>query len=327
MLDFDDLKHFQSEYFWTHKFKKRRNITIRKGSMKTVRQFLSEVIHPITIKEIILHSPLRNLDWLHPFKRLESIHFFKITISNKMIEKLHNLTQLKHISSQYCKFNYKVLLVILSTESIKSVFIKNSGDLELTNCLDMRSIPNNPKRQLEVMNITYRTSIRTVYFPTSVNVFPNLKHVSLDNNSIEEIWHLNSPKLEYLSLKNNNLNSFFLSNLTNLHKLYLNENNLTNFRFEMLLSKLSKLKVLSLHCNNLTSIPKMAKFPRLNHLNLSKNEIKSLEKQVLTQLPLLRYLHLEDNKIEMIDINFVPKNSLTVFLNNNPFKLHFQNPN
>ncbi|RNA35432.1 Chaoptin [Brachionus plicatilis] len=147
---------------------------------------------------------------------------------------------------------------------------------------------------------------------------PNLSHLDLNGNYIEQFECEENTNLKILSLTGNRittLGNHTFKNLTNLQKLYLNENNVTNMSMDTF-CHLNRLSVLSLSSNP------------IGYLNLSC--LGSLEQLVLSNTSLfgqlaqnqmpdalnLTHLDLSLNQIEGIDFGDFSKLNI-LYLNGN----------
>ncbi|XP_077189822.1 podocan isoform X2 [Paroedura picta] len=179
---------------------------------------------------------------------------------------------------------------------------------------------------------------------------PNLRSVYLHNNKLEdsglpesmfngssnvEVLIMSSNFLKYvpknlpqalykLHLKNNKLEKIpkgAFSELSGLRELYLQNNKLTNEGMDNeTFWKLSSLEYLDLSSNNLSLIP--SGLPRnIVLLHLEKNAIKTIGKDVLTQIKNMEYLLLHNNKLKANGIDPLAFHGLkklhTVHLYNN----------
>uniref|UniRef100_A0A8C5R9W4 Podocan n=1 Tax=Leptobrachium leishanense TaxID=445787 RepID=A0A8C5R9W4_9ANUR len=128
----------------------------------------------------------------------------------------------------------------------------------------------------------------------------NVEILILSSNFLKYVPKNLPPALNKLHLRNNKLEKIpveAFSNLSDLRELYLQNNLLTNEGMSNeTFGKLARLEYLDLSSNNLMHIP--GGLPRnIVILHLEKNNIRSISKDVLTQIRNLEYLLLHNNKL------------------------------
>ena len=149
-----------------------------------------------------------------------------------------------------------------------------------------------------------------------------IKFFHLQNNQISKIENLVSlPNLHFLDLSSNKMTEINnLPSVTNLRVLVLSRNQLTSIKN---LDSFQNLEVLDLHdnkivgsglCNVLDFSQCFKKLKNLRVLNLSNNEIKSVE--INCSMTNLRELNLRQNKIVDIKIGQMNGSSIQISLEN-----------
>lgn len=129
-----------------------------------------------------------------------------------------------------------------------------------------------------------------------------IRYLVLVNNNIRFIEKESMPKtLRFLHLGRNNLTTLnnTLRNIENMDVLFLNENNLTTLDGELPI-KSANFKSLIAHHNKLDSLTQdLTKFPYLDAMYVSDNEIKSLG-NVFQNASYIQTLSAHNNKIEYL---------------------------
>lgn len=137
--------------------------------------------------------------------------------------------------------------------------------------------------------------------PKSLKKFENLIEVELDGCHIFSLDSINRlPHLEKISLERNNISEIKESELSHpkLEKLELNDNEITNVAETALLTA-PKLKHLDLSRNKISTLPKNVFRIDLQTIELQENDIEDIEDLFNHHLALLR-LNLFGNKIKKI---------------------------
>ena len=164
----------------------------------------------------------------------------------------------------------------------------------------------------------------------------SLKELSVIENQISTLATLSTiPTLETLNINNNPLRSFDLPEMPNLTKLkasncmiddfsglinclslkelYISYNNITELNK---MPKMSKLRVLDLRYNKLTSFDSFPELPALWFLIMSNNQLSSLNG--INKFSRLQKLEINDNKIQSFAELKELDNLITVIVSNNP---------
>ena len=234
------------------------------------------------LEELILtgNDQINSLEFLtrYPLKKLRRLQLNHFNLSQINLEKLfRNMTKLEIVSLRSCQLT------------------------------DLPRLVNLQSLDLENNQITHSISLSTPY--VSLN---------LARNAIQSIVLEANNKLERLNLSRNHLREFHINQQSNEHlkELDLSYNSLSMFHFEHLNDELmhlnlnfnllfsiylnsipSKLVVLSLTHNLIKDIQFPTKISSaLSSLDLSFNQIKSLEKNLLVEQ--LNSFNLEENPLE-----------------------------
>ena len=130
-------------------------------------------------------------------------------------------------------------------------------------------------------------------------------------NEITDISGLKNTIFSRISLYNNKITDVSaLSTMTNLQNVDLSNNEITNF------SSLPKtITTLMLFNNKVSDISYLKNFSNLNYLHLSGNEITDVS--ILNELKHLRYVSLDNNKIEALELKDLEELTSIYFSNNN----------
>jgi len=152
----------------------------------------------------------------------------------------------------------------------------------------------------------------------TLGALPNLITVSLQRNKLSTLADV-SPctALQLLQLDYNNINTLERFRAPSLFALTLSHNRLYSLE-GVTPGDFSKLEVLDLSYNNLTSLKGIAAFPNLRHLNLSHNSLSSIDGiQVLTKLETLDLGFNKLNDIEELKLlQKLPKLTTLIVMRN-----------
>uniref|UniRef100_A0A1B0FBC2 Uncharacterized protein n=1 Tax=Glossina morsitans morsitans TaxID=37546 RepID=A0A1B0FBC2_GLOMM len=174
--------------------------------------------------------------------------------------------------------------------------------------------------------------LRQVGFLQNGN-FNRLLHLNLSHNAIEtldEMQFLNDSDLNQLDLSYNRLmeiNEGSFNGLQNLELLNIGNNFLQRISVNGL-QMLFSLESLQLNNNNLTQVP-VGTFNTdvrsLRNINLSHNQLSSIDATLFSNMPNLRFLDLSGNRLQQNEFivslaNIMKHNSLTLNLSGNQFR-------
>lgn len=133
-----------------------------------------------------------------------------------------------------------------------------------------------------------------------------LKKIQLSFNELKDFPTIYSPNLKELNLVGNNLSEINLHRISpNIRKLYLADNQINNLQFYSdIFFEESNLRVLDLSNNLLKNYPyALHKFPYLEILNLSENNISKFDNEIAIPLESLKSLNISTNFFSLSDIN------------------------
>ncbi|XP_011692643.1 PREDICTED: leucine-rich repeat and immunoglobulin-like domain-containing nogo receptor-interacting protein 1 isoform X2 [Wasmannia auropunctata] len=165
--------------------------------------------------------------------------------------------------------------------------------------MEWTNIPTNLKTDIQVLDATWNR-IRELK-NNSLDPYTNLAYIYLGDNfisTIEEGAFANQKYLEVLELSTNGCDTLpkSLFQLPYLRTLYLSGNRLTDSVFNVEVT--SPLRLLQLTDNRLTQLPRIGLQPSLTTLNVSKNQITSINAEDLAQFCSLNVLDLSGNAIK-----------------------------
>uniref|UniRef100_A0A4W3HYD1 Uncharacterized protein n=1 Tax=Callorhinchus milii TaxID=7868 RepID=A0A4W3HYD1_CALMI len=129
-----------------------------------------------------------------------------------------------------------------------------------------------------------------------------LTRLYMDQNHLHSIPTDLPPTLEELMLNSNNISqmsAYVLAKCTSLKSISLNNNNITDESIPEAFLHMVRLEHLDLGKNALTSIPKQLPHS-LKILLLQENNLTSIRKNVLWNMSKLEEIHLEHNKISVV---------------------------
>jgi len=285
----------------------------------------------VNLKYILLQE--NKLQYFHPdtFLRLPNLQFLYLSNNYglQIPTERHfiNSLSLKHLGLSFCK--------------IRSVSVKtfaNVSELELLDLsynylmtLDINILKVLPN--LSVLNLT-RNEIREI-IPGTFEMVSHLKDLDLSHNRIEHLEFdvfYGLVNLKYIYLQGNKLQYLHpdtFVGLPNLQKLYLFKNyglqvpndrqlfdslslkhlglsgcNISSVSIETF-ANVRELEWLDLSYNYLRSldINILSELPNLSHLNLKRNEITEIKPGTCDKISILEYLYLENNIIEHLEID------------------------
>jgi len=181
----------------------------------------------------------------------------------------------------------------------------NSTSIELFN-LEILDISFNMFKIIEASNFTYKTS---------------LQKLSVANNLIKQIKHLEFDNLIYLEISFNKLstiNETTFSSLVNLIELYLSNNLIDSIEMNSF-NNLTKLSTLDLSFNQLSYLDSnlFKKSPQLQKLYVQNNNLKMFS---FIHLNNLFILDLSNNKLTNIEVEVISNNLNILRLSNNKLR-------
>ena len=156
---------------------------------------------------------------------------------------------------------------------------------------------------LSSIDLSHNTNLQQLYLNgnkiSSIDLSHNPKLIDLNvyNNKLNSINVSNMPDLKFLLLSLNNLTSVDLSNNTKLEHVYLSGNQLSTLKLPTSADNLSRL---DLNKNNLGNNIDVSKYPNLNYLIVSANNMSNLDISKNTNL---EYLYASSNSISNIDLS------------------------
>ena len=156
---------------------------------------------------------------------------------------------------------------------------------------------------LSSIDLSHNTNLQQLYLNgnkiSSIDLSHNPKLIDLNvyNNKLNSINVSNMPDLKFLLLSLNNLTSVDLSNNTKLEHVYLSGNQLSTLKLPTSADNLSRL---DLNKNNLGNNIDVSKYPNLNYLIVSANNMSNLDVSKNTNL---EYLYASSNSISNIDLS------------------------
>ncbi|XP_071945582.1 uncharacterized protein [Antedon mediterranea] len=210
--------------------------------------------------------------------------------------------------------------LFLSSNNIKSIEDTVFNNLEELQTLDLSgnklsTLSSNVFSELVKLRELYLSSNCLIQVPAFLDTMPILTELDLSKNMIS-LFPRNTlsklTKLKILELSSNNI-SFIernaLYNMSFLEELYLDNNTITSLQPNILwgnqeeMSDLQALTIFDIHNNNITEILKdfMRHLPAIETLNLSGNQIQSIEPASFSAMNNLRSLLLRQNQLNYFD--------------------------
>lgn len=256
-----------------------------------------------------------------------NLEFKNYTISNNLIEKLHNVRNLRSLEFKDCSFNeiFDEFYSISKLEVIKFIncpiriikpgtsALSNLHTFVIDNSLitslpdDIGFLPN-----LSILSLPNNHNLTTL--PNSLNNSP-LKHLNISYSSITTIPNINMPMVEELFLTGINLGNNFVTILLSfpsIKKVRLDSNNISEIPEEFF--NFVHLEVLNLNNNKLTFLPSFSTLTNLKNLDLNNNKLRSI-----SSLPEnLTMLVISNNKLR--SISSLPENLRVIDFSNNQLR-------
>jgi len=222
------------------------------------------------------------------FENLNSLNIIEYTFTQKSIDRITSLTNLKELTFSYCGFDEKVTIEKISNlKNLEKLHILGTTD----HCIDDVNLFSSYYCPLTVI-------------PNSIFSLSGLKELSITEQSesnitielpsLEDINKLTN--LELLDLHGNSI-SIIPSSIGDLNKLInLNLNNCAIKSLPDSISNLKSLKAIKMSENKLSTIPQvLSKISSLEEINLSYNEIDDEIPESLNDLPNLKRFEIQGN--------------------------------
>ncbi len=174
--------------------------------------------------------------------------------------------------------------------------------------------------QLTYLNLA-KNKIKALTVFTQEDLFPNLKWLDVSNNKITDMPAFKLPKLEYLDISYNKLDR--------INDLWAGHANIRVFKsvdnkFKALsqFKAMPKLEQLYLANNMITALTGWDGMPALKKLHLRRNKVEKIDEELIP-LESLEYINLRGNKIanmETLERIYKNPNCLDINVLNNPIE-------
>ena len=265
----------------------------------------------------IKHEPIDNSDFKKNYPNYRTLK--KIDLSYKDLKKIPselsvmNSLEAINLGGNYLTdFPYELLKLPklerldLEGNQIESVDFKNKVENRTLRVLILNDNPIqtiaafNQLLVLEELELS-RNKLKFVHVSNR-----QLKKIRLSFNELKDFPSIYSPNLKELNLVGNNLSEINLHRISpSVQKLYLAGNQINNLQFYSdIFFEESNLKVLDLSNNLLKNYPyALHKFPYLEMLNLSENNISKFDNDIAVPLESLKSFHISTNFFSISDIN------------------------
>ncbi|XP_061486453.1 podocan isoform X1 [Rhineura floridana] len=256
---------------------------------------------PIDVPETTSHLSLQNNQIEEIFPE-ELARLYRLETLNLQNNRLTSKGLPEEVFDQLENLNYLYLAnnqLMVAPKFLPRTLI--SADFAANNLTKIYELTFGQKPNLRSVYL-HNNKLEDAGLPESMfNGSDNVEVLIMSSNFLKYVPRNLPPALYKLHLKNNKLEKIpkgAFSELSGLRELYLQNNKLTNEGMDNeTFWKLSSLEYLDLSSNNLSQIP--SGLPRnIVLLHLEKNAIKSIGRDVLTQIRNLEYLLLHNNKLK-----------------------------
>ncbi|XP_044286411.1 podocan isoform X2 [Varanus komodoensis] len=258
-------------------------------------------VFPIDVPEMTSHLSLQNNQIEEIFPE-ELARLYRLETLNLQNNRLTSKGLPEEVFDQLENLNYLYLAnnqLTVAPKFLPRALI--SADFAANNLTKIYDLTFGQKPNLRSVYL-HNNKLEDAGLPENMfNGSDNVEVLIMSSNFLKNVPKNLPPALYKLHLKNNKLEKIpkgAFSELSGLRELYLQNNKLTNEGMDNeTFWKLSSLEYLDLSSNNLSQIP--SGLPRnIVLLHLEKNAIKSIGKDVLTQIKNLEYLLLHNNKLK-----------------------------
>ncbi|XP_043484467.1 leucine-rich repeat-containing G-protein coupled receptor 5-like [Leptopilina heterotoma] len=207
---------------------------------------------------------------------------------------------------------------LLNAESatLESLFLSNNGikKLIISSKMHLENVTTLILNNNDIQEIS--TEVNGVLLEENFNWLPqSLKYLNIANNKLKNLIIINKTELFEVNAQWNELNTLTLENLPNLENLYIREKSLN----QISIKNLPKLKDLTLELLNSERIllSNISDLPSLEELHLNCNNLLYFDGQIITHMPSLRTLVIENGSLTNIPRIQDGKNLINLLLSRN----------
>eukprot|EP00817_Percolomonadidae_sp_ATCC50343_P006469 CAMPEP_0117419046 /NCGR_PEP_ID=MMETSP0758-20121206/704_1 /TAXON_ID=63605 /ORGANISM="Percolomonas cosmopolitus, Strain AE-1 (ATCC 50343)" /LENGTH=1291 /DNA_ID=CAMNT_0005199911 /DNA_START=513 /DNA_END=4388 /DNA_ORIENTATION=- len=247
------------------------------------------------------NNKIKNLKEIHHLKKLPKLIILDLSGNELCLEKNYRL---------YCIYNLRKLKVldgisIDSTEISKAksefsgkvtVDVLNEKIGALTNFRDVMELDLSSSGIKSISNLDGFTQLRDLNLEQ--NLVSNIS--GLENLTSLVILRLSSNRIDASHPSKNHSFGKYINKFTKLEILTLDSNHISSIA-SLQLYKLPNLRVLSLRSNEINKIEGLDGLYHLQELLLDKNKIRSIDDKAFSGCPNLRLLHIEENSLRTLD--------------------------
>ncbi|XP_061197747.1 toll-like receptor 4 [Saccostrea echinata] len=303
------------------------NISMNDQILSEYYAFLPRTLRTLSLRANELTTfPMTYVQRLHNLTELDlshNIHFRHLEVQDV------NLTlPLKNLSLAFTGFFWKKLF----TNNRNSCVLPELAYLNLSHTfvnVSTIAVANNCLQNLQYL-IVKHCIFEDGLYNNSFKYLSNLKNLSLSETfNIYQVPVMSMP-LEHLDMNDlkftfseNNNTMYMFSNLMRLKHLEIRKLNLGAWKhssLEIFLKPLKNLTYLDASCNGLNFLPTVIQtFSKLENLILTNNTITELGNAISKSM-ILKNIHLQYNRIEIVDVHGLPNTVKTLDLSGNPFR-------